>query len=157
MTTETKTTTTKTDAIEAYNTFVSEHGSDISTMTPELQTTFSKLLRSKIAAEKKAEPKEPSKRSAKVELDKKEYLELCEENFIHPSDKFEGWEVSNKPGAKDKETGVTPIVQYIIGVKFREVPDGDLSKIVTMVSPKDYSETVVKDKKILAARILAHV
>jgi len=155
MTTETKT-TPKTDAIEAYNTFVSEHGSDISTMTPELQTTFSKILRSKIAAEKKAEPKEPSKRSAKVEEDKKEYLELCAENFIHVSDKFEGWEVSNKPGAKDKETGVASIVQYIIGVKFREVPDGDLSKIVTMVSPKDYSETVVKDKKILAARILAH-
>lgn len=150
------TTETKTTAIEAYTKFVSENGSDLSTMTPELQTTFSKLLRAKIAEEKKNEPKEPSKSAVKIQEDKKEYLELCAENFIHVSDKFAGWEVSNKPGAKDKETGVASIVQYIIGVKFREVPDGDLSKIVTMVSPKDYSETVVKDKKILAARILSH-
>ncbi len=144
-------TTDKTTAIEAYNTFVSEKGTDFAAMTAEDQKTFMKLVRAKNAAEKE-DTKEPSKRAIQIETDREEYTKICEENGITVSPKFAGWEDSIKPGAK--KDGVATIAQHIVGVKMIDESE-DLVKIISMVSPKVYTPKVVKAKKIFAARLLA--
>ena len=143
--------TTKKTATEAYNEFISENGSDVTKLTPALQATFQKLLTAKVREDKK-DAKPVGKRDAKVSEESVPYKALANKFSIAVSDKFAGFVEVAKTGPKDKETGKTDVVQYIIGVKAKI--DGKLWNITANVSPKDITDEIIEATKVDAIRVL---
>lgn len=149
------TTETKKTAAELYEEFVAANGTDVAAMSMETSAEFVKLLTAKRREEKASEPK-IGKRTQKVDQDKVEYLELCEKHGIPPSDKFAGWVDVEKLGAKDKETGVAPVVLHQVGVKFYEKigDEKELTTITVNVSPTKYNAEKVVETKVRVIKLL---
>lgn len=127
------------------NEFYKTNGNDVGSYSPEAMTEFTTLVGALKKEASKVDPKE-----------KEQYETLCKTHGIKVSDKFRGWDMSERRGKKNEDGTAGKVTQIVVGLKY-EIDD-TLFHHNGFISPKEKDLEAAKLKvQIAVARALAFV